>query len=189
MISLSDVLKPWEVVERRLDAAAGADFVLALYNPASSVRPWQCGQALAVIARHRSETTPVVVARDVGGPTETSEVVALGKVDPEAVDMRTVLIVGLQHHPVLHRRLRPRRGPTHPAAIRSQAGIDRSRGAAAQGSAPARNEASMLPSRSGASSWTKWPQSGRRVTSACGMSAATRAMVWATSGRRRSCWP
>ena len=94
VISLSDVLKPWEVVERRLEAAAGADFVLALYNPASSVRPWQCGQALAVIARHRSDATPVVVARDVGGRTETTEVVPLGKVDPGAVDMRTVLIVG-----------------------------------------------------------------------------------------------
>ncbi len=50
VISLSDVLKPWEVIERRLDAAAGADFVLAFYNPLSRHRPWQLGRALELVA-------------------------------------------------------------------------------------------------------------------------------------------
>jgi cobalt-precorrin 5A hydrolase / precorrin-3B C17-methyltransferase len=93
-ISLSDVLKPWSVVERRLDAAAGADFVLALYNPTSSQRPWQLAQALEVIGRHRSEHTPVVVARAVGSDEEAVAVVTLGSLDPGTIDMRTVLVVG-----------------------------------------------------------------------------------------------
>jgi precorrin-3B C17-methyltransferase len=93
-ISLSDVLKPWEVVERRLDAAAGADFVLALYNPISRHRPWQLGRALEVVAAHRAAATPVVVARDVSRPGEVVRVVALGAVDVAEVDMRTVLVIG-----------------------------------------------------------------------------------------------
>jgi cobalt-precorrin 5A hydrolase / precorrin-3B C17-methyltransferase len=93
-ISLSDNLKPWSVIEARLVAAAAADFVLALYNPASRRRPWQLGRALALIGTYRDPSTPVVVARDVGRPGETVSVVALGKMDPATVDMRTVLIVG-----------------------------------------------------------------------------------------------
>ena len=94
LISLSDVLKPWEVVERRLDAAAAADFVIALYNPISRHRPWQLGRALEVLGRHRKGGTPVVVARQVGRTGEAVEITALGSVDPASVDMRTVLIVG-----------------------------------------------------------------------------------------------
>ena len=94
VISLSDVLKPWEVVERRLEAAAAADFVLALYNPISAHRPWQLGRALEIIGRHRAAQTPVVVARQVARAGESVAVVALGSVAGEEVDMRTVLIVG-----------------------------------------------------------------------------------------------
>jgi precorrin-3B C17-methyltransferase len=94
VVSLSDVLKPWDTVERRLDAAAGADFVIALYNPASRHRPWQLGRALAVIGAHRSPDTPVAIGRNVGRPGETVRVVALGRLDPSAIDMSTVLIVG-----------------------------------------------------------------------------------------------
>jgi len=93
-ISLSDNLKPWSVIEARLDAAAGADFVLALYNPASRRRPRQLGWALEIIGRHRAASTPVVVARDVGRPAEAIGIVTLATVDLEQVDMRTVLIVG-----------------------------------------------------------------------------------------------
>lgn len=93
-ISLSDNLKPWSVVESRLAAAAAADFVLALYNPASRHRPWQLRRALAVVGSYRAPHTPVVVARDVGRPAEQVEVVPLGGLDPAAVDMRTVLLVG-----------------------------------------------------------------------------------------------
>ena len=96
VISLSDNLKPWPLVERRLDACAGADLVLALYNPVSRHRPWQLGRALEVVAAHRSPTTPVVLGRDVGRPGGTVTVETLGALvaDSSVVDMRTVLIVG-----------------------------------------------------------------------------------------------
>lgn len=93
-ISLSDNLKPWAVVAARLEAAAGADFVLALYNPTSRHRPWQLRRALEIIAGHRLPSTPVVVARDVGRPGETVDIVTLATVAAERVDMRTVLLVG-----------------------------------------------------------------------------------------------
>jgi precorrin-2 C20-methyltransferase/precorrin-3B C17-methyltransferase len=94
VLSLSDRLKPWEVVERRLDAAGAADLVLALYNPASRTRREQLVRALAVLRRHRAPATPVVVARAVGADDETVAVATLGTVDLDAVDMRTLLIVG-----------------------------------------------------------------------------------------------
>ncbi len=93
-ISLSDNLKPWSVIERRLAAAAGADFVLALYNPASRHRRWQIERALEILGEHRGPATPVVAARDVGRPGETIRIVALADLDPSSVDMRTVLLVG-----------------------------------------------------------------------------------------------
>jgi precorrin-2 C20-methyltransferase/precorrin-3B C17-methyltransferase len=94
VLSLSDQLKPWEVVERRLDAAGAADLVLALYNPASRTRREQLGRAIEVLRRHRGPDTPVVVARAVGADDETVGVTTLGAVDVQAVDMRTLLIVG-----------------------------------------------------------------------------------------------
>jgi precorrin-2 C20-methyltransferase/precorrin-3B C17-methyltransferase len=99
-ISLSDQLKPWAVIERRLEAAGSADLVLALYNPASRTRREQLARALAVLARHRDGDTPVVLARAVGAEEESIEVTTLGRLaQPEngeldAVDMRTLLIVG-----------------------------------------------------------------------------------------------
>jgi precorrin-2 C20-methyltransferase/precorrin-3B C17-methyltransferase len=94
VISLSDVRKPWEVIERRLDAAAGADFVIALYNPTSRHRPWQLGKALAIVGGYRAPSTPVVVGRHVGRPEETVVVVPLVDFDPATVDMSTVLLIG-----------------------------------------------------------------------------------------------
>jgi precorrin-2 C20-methyltransferase/precorrin-3B C17-methyltransferase len=99
-ISLSDQLKPWEIVERRLDAAGAADLVLALYNPASRTRREQLVRAVAVLRRHRDDGTPVVCARAVGADDESITVTTLGSLaDPQtgeldAVDMRTLLIVG-----------------------------------------------------------------------------------------------
>jgi precorrin-2 C20-methyltransferase/precorrin-3B C17-methyltransferase len=93
-ISLSDRLKPWEVVAERLAAAASADLVLALYNPASGSRRWQVGRTREILLEHRAPDTPVVVARDVGGPQESVTVVRLSDLDPDVVDMRTLLIVG-----------------------------------------------------------------------------------------------
>ncbi|WP_409496350.1 precorrin-2 C(20)-methyltransferase [Amycolatopsis sp. cmx-11-12] len=94
VLSLSDRLKPWEIIEKRLDAAGAADLVLALYNPASRTRTTQLAQARDVLLRHRVPETPVVVARDVGGPEEDIRVVTLGTLDPATVDMRCLLIVG-----------------------------------------------------------------------------------------------
>ncbi|WP_459546844.1 precorrin-2 C(20)-methyltransferase [Nocardia sp. X0981] len=94
MISLSDRLKPWDVVARRLAAAAAADMAIAVYNPASSRRTWQVGAMKDILLEHRSADTPVVVGRDVGGPTESVRVLSLGDLDPDEVDMRTLLIIG-----------------------------------------------------------------------------------------------
>ncbi len=93
-ISLSDRLKPWDVVERRLAAVAEADMVVALYNPASRSRTWQVEAARDVLLKFRDPTTPVVVGRDVDGPEESVHVVELAALDPATVDMRTLLIVG-----------------------------------------------------------------------------------------------
>ncbi|WP_372789226.1 precorrin-2 C(20)-methyltransferase [Paraconexibacter sp.] len=94
VISLSDQLKPWAVVERRLEAVCGADLALALYNPASRTRRQQLDRAVEIIRDHRDPATPVVVARAVGAPEESVTVVALEQLDTTIVDMRTLLIVG-----------------------------------------------------------------------------------------------
>lgn len=93
-ISLSDRLKPWEVIAERLRTAAAADLVLALYNPGSRSRTWQVGKARELLLELRLPDTPVVLARDVGGPEESVRVIRLADLDPEVVDMRTLLIVG-----------------------------------------------------------------------------------------------
>ncbi|KQC35104.1 precorrin-2 C(20)-methyltransferase [Frankia sp. ACN1ag] len=94
VLSLSDRLKPWEVIEGRLRAAAAADLVLAIYNPASRTRREQLELARAALLEHRAPDTPVVIGRDVGGPTETVTVTTLGDLDPGVVDMRCLLLVG-----------------------------------------------------------------------------------------------
>jgi len=94
VISLSDILKPWAVIERRLEAVAGADMAIALYNPASKDRRDQLDRALEVLGRHRAPRTPVVIARAVGSPAEAVTVTSLGALDAGVVDMRTLLIVG-----------------------------------------------------------------------------------------------
>ncbi|MGV0584060.1 precorrin-2 C(20)-methyltransferase [Mycobacteroides chelonae] len=94
VISLSDRLKPWQVIESRLRAAAAADLVLAVYNPASKSRTWQVASMRDVLLEHRDPATPVVLGRDVGGAGESVRVTTLGDLDPSAVDMRTLLIIG-----------------------------------------------------------------------------------------------
>ncbi len=114
-ISLSDQLKPWEIVERRLDAAGAADLVLALYNPASRTRREQLTRAVAVLRRHRADSTPVVVARAVGASDESVAVTTLGAFacprtgDLDAVDMRTLLIVGSSTTRTIERNGQPPR--------------------------------------------------------------------------------
>ncbi|MFJ4154578.1 precorrin-3B C(17)-methyltransferase [Pseudomonas sp. NPDC089752] len=94
VMSLSDNLKPWATIEQRLDLAAQADLVLAFYNPISRARPWQLGVALDVVRRHRNGDTPVVLGRDIGRPGQTLKVVSLAQLQPEMVDMRTMVLVG-----------------------------------------------------------------------------------------------
>ncbi|CAL9615323.1 Cobalamin biosynthesis protein CobIJ [Nocardiopsis dassonvillei] len=94
VMSLSDRLKPWKVVEHRLRAVADADLALALYNPASRSRTEQIATARRVLLEHRDPDTVVVVGRDVGREGEALEVTTLGGLDPAAVDMRCLLIVG-----------------------------------------------------------------------------------------------
>src|SRR5690606_22133002 len=93
-ISLSDLLTPWPAIERRLRAAAAADFVVALYNPASGRRRAPLRRALAILAAARPPDTPVVVARAVGRADEQVAVTDLARLDAAAVDMLTLLIVG-----------------------------------------------------------------------------------------------
>ena len=94
VISLSDRLKPWTVIEERLTAAARADLVLAIYNPASQSRTWQVGAMRELLLAHRDPGTPVVIGRDVSGPAEEVTVVRLADLDPADVDMRCLLIIG-----------------------------------------------------------------------------------------------
>lgn len=93
-ISLSDRLKPWAVIARRVEAVLEADLVLAVYNPASRQRRHQVSLLRDLALGHRKPETPVVVARDVGGPSESVAVVDLASLDPDVVDMRTLLIIG-----------------------------------------------------------------------------------------------
>jgi cobalt-precorrin 5A hydrolase/precorrin-3B C17-methyltransferase len=94
VLSLSDNLKPWAVIERRLEHAAAADLVIALYNPASKARPQQFARALDILRQHRRAETPVVIGRDLFRPGEALTVTSLGAVHPDQADMRTVVIVG-----------------------------------------------------------------------------------------------
>ncbi|ORV61697.1 ATP-binding protein [Mycobacterium europaeum] len=94
VISLSDRLKPWEIIAERLAAAAAADLVLAIYNPASKARTWQVAAMRDLLLEHREPGTPVVVGRNVSGPDEDVRVVRLADLDPAEVDMRCLLIVG-----------------------------------------------------------------------------------------------
>jgi precorrin-3B C17-methyltransferase len=107
-LSLSDNLKPWELIERRLDAAASAGFVIALYNPVSRARPWQLGKAIGRLQRHLPAATPVVFGRAVGRSDEAVKVVTLENADAEPADMATLIIVGSQDTRVVSR---PGRSP------------------------------------------------------------------------------
>jgi precorrin-3B C17-methyltransferase / cobalt-factor III methyltransferase len=93
-LSLSDNLKPWELIERRLDAAAGAGFVIALYNPISRARPWQLGAAFDRLRQHLPASTVVMLGRAVGRPDESVVVTTLERADPATADMSTLIIVG-----------------------------------------------------------------------------------------------
>ncbi|MBP0004770.1 MAG: precorrin-3B C(17)-methyltransferase [Cyanobacteria bacterium SBC] len=93
-ISLSDLLTPWDVIVKRLEAAAAADFVVALYNPKSQKRTEQIQTALAIFQNHRSPETPVAVARSLYRENEKIEVTTLDRVDVGSIDMLTTVLIG-----------------------------------------------------------------------------------------------
>jgi len=93
-INLSDNLKPWPLVERRLRAAADGDFVIALYNPASKARPDRIFDAFALLRSLKSGETPVAFARAVGRPDERILITTLGEADPAVADMATLVLIG-----------------------------------------------------------------------------------------------
>ena len=160
-LSLSDNLKPWELIERRLDAAASAGFVIALYNPVSRARPWQFGAAIERLRRHLPPSTPVVFGRAVGRPDERVSVTTLDAADAAA----------RRHGDAGHRRLardargrapralaaglhaaRRRRGRAHDRARRSHPPPSRPRARRARGgrrsmitAMPSARAAAILP--------------------------------------------
>ena len=93
-ISLSANLKPWAIIEKRLRLAAEADFVIALYNPASRARPHLIRDAFALLRQRKAGATPVVLAQAVGRDDERVEIATLADADVERIDMRMLVIVG-----------------------------------------------------------------------------------------------
>ncbi|MFP3556021.1 precorrin-3B C(17)-methyltransferase [Paraburkholderia sp. SIMBA_049] len=94
MLSLSDNLKPWSIIESRLRHAAEADLVMAFYNPISRARPWQLDKALDIVRESRAPTTTVVLGRDIGRPGATLKTTTLAELKSADVDMRTMVIIG-----------------------------------------------------------------------------------------------
>lgn len=117
-ISLSDLHTPWEVIERRVRAAAAADLVVTFYNPRSRGRDWQLPKALALLAEHRGPRTPVGVVRAASRPDEEVTVTTLADVDPATVDMVSVVTVGNTASRVVAGRM------VTPRGYRWQAGRD-----------------------------------------------------------------
>lgn len=93
-ISLSDNLKPWSLLERRLSASARAGFVIALYNPISRARPWQLGAAFDLLRRYLPAGTPVLFGRAIGRAGEAVSILTLQSADPARADMATCIIIG-----------------------------------------------------------------------------------------------
>ena len=93
-ISLSDLLTPWETIEKRLSAAAGADFVIVIYNPKSKKRDWQLDKAKEIILEHRGPDTPVGIVTGAMRENQRVRLTSLGDLDTSAVDMQTTLFIG-----------------------------------------------------------------------------------------------
>jgi len=108
-ISLSDNLKPWEVVTARLEAALRADFVICLYNPISKARPWQLGKALELALTIREPATPVIFARAVGRPDEALRVLQLSEaaLAADSADMATLVLIGASSTRLIAREGKP----------------------------------------------------------------------------------
>ena len=119
-ISLSDNLKPWAIVEQRLQAAATAGFVIALYNPISRSRPWQLGRAFEVLSGYLPPGTPVIFGRAIGRADEQIRISTLSTADATTADMSTCVIIGSPETRVVER---PNQAPLvyTPRSIRAPA--------------------------------------------------------------------
>ena len=106
-INLSDNLKPWELIERRLRLAAQADFVMALYNPLSKARPWQLARAFELLREELPDSVPVVFASAVSDPREAIDVVTLRDAAADRADMRTLVLIGSSQTRLIARTGRP----------------------------------------------------------------------------------
>lgn len=106
VISLSDILKPWEVIEQRIAAAAAADLVMAFYNPISKQRIWQLARAIEILLQNRDPKTPVILGRNLGRPGQTVRVCSLSEFQPPDADMRTLVIVGSSQTRIIPRKYR-----------------------------------------------------------------------------------
>ncbi|MEG4217704.1 precorrin-3B C(17)-methyltransferase [Microcoleus sp. Pol14C6] len=104
VISLSDILKPWEVIEQRIAAAAIADFAIAFYNPISKQRIWQLSRAIEILLQSRDAKTPVILGRNLGRPGQSVRVCTLGEFQPQDADMRTLVIVGSSQTRIIPRK-------------------------------------------------------------------------------------
>ncbi len=104
VISLSDILKPWEVIEQRISAAAIADFAIAFYNPISKQRIWQLARAIEILLQSRDPKTPVILGRNLGRPGQSVRVCTLSEFQPQDADMRTLVIVGSSQTRIIPRK-------------------------------------------------------------------------------------
>lgn len=94
VISLSNLLTPWEIIEKRLKCAAEADFVMVIYNPKSVQRDWQIGKTAEIVLRHKSPNTPVGIVKNVSRDDESIIVTTLDKMVSHPIDMTTIIIIG-----------------------------------------------------------------------------------------------
>ena len=94
VISLSDLLTPWEAIQSRIDAAAKTDFVIVLYNPRSKKRNWQLDKAMEVISEHRGGETPIGLVKNAMREGQSVQMTTLSRLDKSKVDMLTILLVG-----------------------------------------------------------------------------------------------
>ena len=113
LISLSDLMTPWEVIERRIKAAAVGDFVTAVYNPKSHGRYWQLYRLQEIFLQERSADTPVGYVRQAGRPEQEVRVTTLADFDPEEVDMFTVILIGNSQSYIADGKIITPRGYSH----------------------------------------------------------------------------
>lgn len=106
-ISLSDNLKPWDVITRRLRLVAEAGLVIALYNPISKARPWQLGKAFEILREVLPATVPVIFGRAAGRPDEKITVMPLGEADASVADMATCVMIGSPETRIIAREGKP----------------------------------------------------------------------------------